>query len=336
MPKTVFISWSGQRSGYIAKNLYQGLLEIFPPAHLRIWLSAVDMKPGDRWLDNISHILEEANYGILCLTPENLARPWIHFEAGAISKAVGSSSVCPYLYEVEESSLHQSPLGQFLAVKYNNKEANKGLVEALHGLVDTPIYPPPSLEAAFDAMWLKLEERLSRTPSLTAVQPSERNDRDILEEILKSVRGADVHSYLEELGKSLEDRSLGRDELPTALNTVVQWVLQEIDPGYTRGNVVDYEIAIGGQPVLIESKMGNLGNQGYLQATLDQVKEARNESTSKSNARAIIVIPDYPDDVARELNRKPPLDKLYFCQATKLKEHLYKLKQDAAEGSSPP
>jgi hypothetical protein len=350
MPKTVFISWSGQRSGDVANALRQGLEEIFKPKYLQVWLSAVDMKPGDRWLAEISDTLKKATFGILCLTPENLAQPWIHFEAGAISKAVGDpTSVCPYLYEVDVSALNKSPLGQFQAVKSNNKEANKKLVASLHAHLDEEIYPPKALEATFNEVfnevWLQLEKSLSNIPPLTAVQPSELSDRKILEEILKSVRGADVRGAdvrrnLEELGKREEDRCLRRDELTTAMSSVIMWVFDELNLTYNprSKSKVDFEIVIHEQKVLIETKIGieedlrSEQSQNYLRAALDQIKGAR-EKEGYGNASAIIVIPDYPDVAGQlndnqylagllELSREQYLTNLLFCKITNLKKHL--------------
>jgi hypothetical protein len=91
MPKTaqmmIFISWSGARSAHIAKALKECLSDIFPSEYLEIWLSE-EIEAGKRWSEEISKKLEEANFGILCLTLENFNQPWILFEAGAISKVV--------------------------------------------------------------------------------------------------------------------------------------------------------------------------------------------------------------------------------------------------------
>ena len=43
----------------------------------------------------LQFVLSPASYGIICLTPENLASPWIHFEVGALFKGSGESHVCP-------------------------------------------------------------------------------------------------------------------------------------------------------------------------------------------------------------------------------------------------
>ena len=52
------------------------------------WLSSADIDKGDRWGAALAHQLDEATFGIICLTRENLGRPWILIEAGAMSKTL--------------------------------------------------------------------------------------------------------------------------------------------------------------------------------------------------------------------------------------------------------
>jgi hypothetical protein len=116
MPTTVFISWSGQRSGKVAQALKQWLETFFGgPKHLEIWLS-LDRPTASLWNRELAQILAKTDYGILCLTQENLEKPWILFEAGAISKAFNEARVYPYLIgDIDVSSLDKSPLNQFQA-----------------------------------------------------------------------------------------------------------------------------------------------------------------------------------------------------------------------------
>jgi hypothetical protein len=69
MGNTVFISWSGERSRYVAEALWDWLplvLQIVEP-----WMSAEDVEKGSPWESEIMGKLDEANVGIVCLTPEN-------------------------------------------------------------------------------------------------------------------------------------------------------------------------------------------------------------------------------------------------------------------------
>jgi hypothetical protein len=93
----VFISWSGDRSEKMAAALYSWLPMVLQSA--KPWMSKEDIEKGSRGLDEIGKALDAMSVGIICLTPENVEKPWILFEAGALSKAMGEKTrVCPYLF----------------------------------------------------------------------------------------------------------------------------------------------------------------------------------------------------------------------------------------------
>jgi hypothetical protein len=50
-------------------------------------MSAEEIGKGERWSINLAKELESSNFGLVCLTPENVNAPWLHFEAGAILKS---------------------------------------------------------------------------------------------------------------------------------------------------------------------------------------------------------------------------------------------------------
>jgi len=85
----LFISWSGKLSHKIAKELQ----EWFPLVinQLEPFVSGESIKKGDRWILDIFSELEQSNFGIVCLTKENLLESWIMFEAGALSKNISQS-----------------------------------------------------------------------------------------------------------------------------------------------------------------------------------------------------------------------------------------------------
>jgi len=82
------------------------------------WVSTQDIQKGQRWAEEIAEKLEEAQFGILCLTPENLEAPWLLFEADAIAKLRRNSRVCTYLLNVGPSDLAW-PLAMFQATEAN-------------------------------------------------------------------------------------------------------------------------------------------------------------------------------------------------------------------------
>ncbi len=108
----VFISWSGDRSEKVAEALRDWLPSVIQS--VRPFMSASDIEKGSRWSNDLAMHLENAQFGLICLTQENLKAPWLIFEAGALSKSIENSRVAPYLYGVSQAQL-QGPLAQFQA-----------------------------------------------------------------------------------------------------------------------------------------------------------------------------------------------------------------------------
>ena len=176
----VFISWSGNRSEKVAEALRDWLPSVIQSVDP--FMSASDIDKGARWSHDLATHLEDAQFGLICLTQENLESPWLLFEAGALSKSLANSRVVPYLYEVSQTQL-QGPLAQFQAAvtdKSSTLEVMKSINEALEvNPLDTA-----RLEKAFDTWWPQLENALNGIPEATEAAPPPRPDGDILDEIL--------------------------------------------------------------------------------------------------------------------------------------------------------
>lgn len=114
----VFLSWSGEASGQIARELAEWIPMILQS--VRIFLSPIDIEKGSRWGADISRELGEANYGLACLTRDNLNAPWLVFEAGALSK-LQSGRVATLLFGVSPTEVKQ-PLSMFQATKFEEGE----------------------------------------------------------------------------------------------------------------------------------------------------------------------------------------------------------------------
>ncbi len=153
------------------------------------WFSPHDVPAGTRWAAEIGQGLEQTDYGIICLTPENLEAPWLLFEAGAISKALDESRVCPYLFDVQFGDL-DGPLQQFQG-KRTDKEGTFEMLQSLNTVARPPV-DETVLLTRFDEMWPRFEEALAQTPepSEKSAKPA-RSQKDILEDLVETVRGLD-------------------------------------------------------------------------------------------------------------------------------------------------
>jgi hypothetical protein len=181
----VFISWSGTRSKIIAAALHDWLPNVLQS--LQPWMSAADVEKGARWSTDIGLQLQEARVGIICLTPENVAEPWILFEAGALSKTLDSTFVCTYLFDLEMSDLTW-PLALFQGTK-SEKDDTRKLLRTVNRALGANSLPDNRLDEIFEVWWPKLEERLDAVPRDAEQRArAKRSEDDVLSEILGLVR----------------------------------------------------------------------------------------------------------------------------------------------------
>src|SRR5437868_7033183 len=145
----VFISWSGTRSKRLAVHLYDWLGTVIQRAEP--WMSDRDLEAGQRWNEEISAKLRDTHFGIICLTRENLAAPWLLFEAGALAKAVDSARVVPVLLGVARSDL-TFPLAQFQAVE-SDESGMRSLAAAVNNTLGAERLPVTTLDNIFRGLW---------------------------------------------------------------------------------------------------------------------------------------------------------------------------------------
>ena len=180
----VFISWSGNRSEKVAEALRDWLPSVIQS--VKPFMSASDIDKGARWSMDLANHLEEAQFGLICLTQDNLEAPWLLFEAGALSKFIDNSRVVPYLHRITPTQV-QGPLAQFEAAAAD-KPSTLDVLKSINGAMEGSGLDPARLEDAFETWWPRLEEKLSNIPQVTRETQPSREDRDILEEILRLCR----------------------------------------------------------------------------------------------------------------------------------------------------
>lgn len=182
----VFISWSGERSKSLAKALNDWLPVILPD--ISPWMSEAEIQAGQRWSAEISKELEVSNFGIICVTPENLNAPWLLFEAGALSKSMKEAKVVPLLLGLNEGDV-PFPLAQFQAKKVE-KSGMKDLIFDLNKDCSPPL-KDANLEVSFDALYGTLEKKVNVIRKDVAKGKQLRTQGEILEELVASVRNVE-------------------------------------------------------------------------------------------------------------------------------------------------
>lgn len=182
----IFISWSGPLSkelGEIFRDWIPSVLQFVRP-----YFTPDDIEKGSRWSSEIAKELQGSQIGIIVLTRDNLSSPWIMFEAGALSKQLDKSKVCPILFGLENTDL-VGPLVQFQATSFTEGDMKK-LVKTINNACDDNKLRDNVLDNVFKMWWPKLEEPISsvmgkeRNKGQTNIRP----DRELIEEILSLTR----------------------------------------------------------------------------------------------------------------------------------------------------
>jgi tetratricopeptide (TPR) repeat protein len=184
----VFISWSGKVSKAYALAVNNWLKQAMHK--VKPWMSDAEIGPGERWNEKVSSSLKETNFGIICVTSENINAPWILFEAGALAKALNSARVVPLLFGVSNTDL-ASPLTQFQAVSAD-KEGFLKLAAALNEelKIKGEELDESILRSLLRKLWPELDRELKRIVSTAGRRTTQlpRTDHDLLSDVLEGVR----------------------------------------------------------------------------------------------------------------------------------------------------
>jgi hypothetical protein len=185
----VFISWSGDRSNKLAVALRDWLPLVLHYAEP--WLSEADIQAGDRWGQSVAQELSKSNFGIVCVTQENVNAPWLLFESGALAKSLETSKVVPLLLDLDFSSI-SGPLAQFQAKKLTRD----GLYEVIQSVQASAEDPVPEVRAKqlFNALWPELEKSFAEIPQNSPTQAQARPQNEVLEELVAGVRALDART----------------------------------------------------------------------------------------------------------------------------------------------
>jgi hypothetical protein len=155
------------------------------------FVSAKDIRAGPRWQAEIARELDDTDFGLICVTKENQGAEWLNFEAGALAKSVNSSRVVPVAIDLSPADI-ANPLGQFQATKLTKEDIGEVLA-SMNEACPSPI-DERNLRKATEKWWPDLQEELEKIESRdygvdSVPSTPSRTDRELLEEVLDSVRG---------------------------------------------------------------------------------------------------------------------------------------------------
>lgn len=146
----VFISWSGELSKNIAEVIKTWLPCIIQS--VEVFFSPDDIEKGENWDTKVSTELLECKYGIICLTKENVSAPWIHFESGALAKAL-DSRVATLMINVTPTDI-KGPLSRYQATKLDKDDFFQ-LIKNINEQLETQLNIEV-LKTLFNTLWDKI------------------------------------------------------------------------------------------------------------------------------------------------------------------------------------
>ncbi|HEX4725465.1 MAG TPA: toll/interleukin-1 receptor domain-containing protein [Pseudonocardiaceae bacterium] len=227
----VFISWSGTGARDFALFLRGWIRQVVQA--VQPFMSEQDIGKGARNLLEMSQELEAVQFGIVVVTRDNVAAPWINFEAGAISKSLGTGRLVPLLLDVGKPDV-VGPLAQFQAVDATDhtdverlfREINRWLEHPLDADVLLPAVQSrlPEFDDAVAAFRAGAETR--------GPQSALRKDRDVLDEILLLVRG------LRSAPQAIEETYLPQAPVTSNWMEELRWLDENLQNG--RLTPIDY------------------------------------------------------------------------------------------------
>lgn len=208
----VFLSWHGPRSRAVAEALNDWLKRVIQA--VKPFFSP-EIEKGAKWSSEIDGALEGTRFGIVCLTPDNLDSPWIHYEAGALSKTK-DALIWTFLHGLAQGDVPQ-PLGRFqhtLAQKGDTLRLLKTINGRLADVGGEPL-SEQLLEENFELFWPQLEKRLQAVEKIPLKSTTNklpegdrpRAERAILDEILELVRSQERRLIDPRQGRSSSRRS---------------------------------------------------------------------------------------------------------------------------------
>lgn len=181
----IFVSWSGPLSHRVATILRIWLPNVIQSVDA--YVSSEDIDKGARWSPEIARELEASDFGIICVSKENLNAPWLLFEAGALSKKFERGRVSPFLIDLKISDI-SGPLAQFQATPFSKKDINK-LMQSINKSAESSVLEDGRLGVSFDKWWPDLEkdlnEAITARPSANVAE-TVRPERDLLEEVVRN------------------------------------------------------------------------------------------------------------------------------------------------------
>jgi hypothetical protein len=197
----------------VSKQLGDAIRQWLPSAlqFVKPYFTPSDVDKGARWVNEISKELSTSAFGIIVLMPDNLRKPWINFEAGAISRTLDQARVCPIVFGMEPTDV-EWPLAQFQVTRFTEEDFHR-LFNTINAAAGDNKLHESVADAVFDKWWPDLESDVNKILEAgrhTSEAVTVRPDRQLLEEVLSLVRSISARQEQIEIANQGLANLLGR------------------------------------------------------------------------------------------------------------------------------
>ncbi|MDR1099967.1 MAG: hypothetical protein LBL28_05735 [Treponema sp.] len=133
--KQGFLSWSGTLSHEIALSIKDEILDTLFGDYIEMFISS-EIGVGSPFASEIFTRLTESDFGIVCITAENIEKPWVSFECGGLIKNMEKKNLYVMLVDVSFEMLGRlnPPVSEFQAVSID-KDGIINLIKKISGSI---------------------------------------------------------------------------------------------------------------------------------------------------------------------------------------------------------
>ncbi|MGJ6125677.1 hypothetical protein QN239_24200 [Mycolicibacterium sp. Y3] len=189
----IFVSWSKPVSHAVARAIHQWLPLVVTSA--QPWVSSEDIAKGTLGSRTIMDELAGSGQGVICVTRQNVAEPWLNFEAGALA-GHSNSRVRTLLFDLQPRDI-TGPLWDFQHTNINDRDDMFKFVKSVNEVSD-PKLSEHQISRLFDGFWPELVAELDKIRQRqqkleVGLNSDQRNPSELLGEVIERVRAMELH-----------------------------------------------------------------------------------------------------------------------------------------------
>jgi hypothetical protein len=161
------------------------------------WMSEQDIAVGARWPEALRDALVGSGFCVICVTKENVGKPWLNYEAGVIRDGLNKPTA-PWMLDITPAEFPLMPLNP-LQGRACTRGGTLELVNSLNRAMGDRGMAPAIVSDLFERCWPDLETELEAARKLIESPGPKRTAEDLLNEVVRNTRA------LLELGRLVTD-----------------------------------------------------------------------------------------------------------------------------------